>query len=482
MLRTMHAHHLGVLLLTMSAMLEGCTVGPNYLKPDLALPATWSQPSDSGGTEDPVHLAEWWKVFHDPILDSLVDRALQANLDMREAAARIWEVRTQQRVARADHFPKLDASGSVQRNRYSQGSQFGAILGGRTLDIFQLGLDAVWEPDVFGGIRRSVEAAEADTDAATENRRGILLTLLGDVARNYMDLRGLQHRIAVTHQNIHTQRQTLELTTVRFKAGLSTGLDVARAEAQMRTTMASLPALESSREQALHRLALLLGQEPNALQGELRNVGPIPPVPRAVPIGLPSDLLRRRPDIRKAEREVAAATARIGVATADLFPKFTLTGQGFLQSLDAETLLKWSNRQWSVGPTVSWPIFYAGRIRANIDVQNTRQEQALARYEKAVLTALEDVENALVSYSKEQHRYSSLYDAVAANRMALNLASERYVKGLANFLDVLDAERSLYSSEDQLAQSEQAVRVNLVTLYKALGGGWKPDVVASEGS
>jgi outer membrane protein, multidrug efflux system len=480
--RTMMRIHRSVaILLASTVVLGGCTVGPDYMKPEAALPAGWSQPLDAGVKEQPVNLAEWWRVFHDTTLDSLVDRALRANLDMREAAARIWEVRAQQRIATADRYPQLDSSGSATRNRYSQGSQFGGVLGGRELDIFQIQFDATWEPDVFGGIRRSVEAAQADAEAATENHRGVLVTLLGDVARNYMEVRGLQHRIAVTRQNIHTQRLTLELTTVRFKAGLSNGLDVARAEAQMTTTAAGLPALESSLQQALHRLAVLLGQEPCALQGEIGNAV-VPPIPPGVPVGLPSDLLRRRPDIRKAERELAAATARIGAATADLFPKFSLTGQGLFQSLDAETLFNWPNRQWTIGPTFSWPIFYAGRIRANIHAQNARQEQALARYEKAVLTALEEVENALVSYTKEQQRYSALSDAVAANRLSFTLATERYLKGLANFLDVLDAERSLYSSEDQLVQSEQAVRVNLVALYKALGGGWDSAAADFQGS
>jgi len=461
-----------VILLAGEAALAGCTVGPDYIVPDTALSAGWSKPLAGGVTEQPADMSEWWKVFHDPILDSLIDRAVLANLDIREATARVWEVRAQHRVAMADRYPKLDSSGSATRNRYSQGSQFGQVLGGRTLDIFAVEFDAAWEPDLFGGIRRSVEAAEADAGAAAENRRNVFVTLLGDVARNYMDIRGLQRRIAVATQNILTQRQTLELTAVRFKAGLSTGLDVARAEAQMTTTIAGLPTLESSLKQALHRLAVLLGQEPGALLEELSKDAPMPRLPPEVPVGLPSDLLRRRPDVRKAERDLAAATSRIGVATADLFPKFSLTGQGLLQSLDAETLFNWSNRQWTIGPSVSWPIFYAGRIRANIEVHNARQEQALVRYEKAVLASLEDVENALVSYSKERHRYAALGEAVAANRLAFALANERYLKGLTNFLDVLDAERSLYTSEDQLAQSEQAVRVNLVSLYKALGGGW----------
>lgn len=468
------------MILSSPFIFVACSVGPDYVKPQSNLPAQWSQSLDADRTEKPINLAEWWKVFRDPTLDSLVVRAVEANLDMREAAARIWEVRSQRRVTASDRLPKVDFSGSATRNRYSQGSQFGALLGGRELDIFLTQFDVTWEPDVFGGIRRSVEAAEADSEAATENRRGVLVTLLGDVARNYMVLRGLQHRIAVTHRNIDTQRQMLELTDVRFKAGLSTGLDVARAEAQMTTTIAELPSLESSLQQTAHRLAVLLGQEPRALQDELLNALPAPAIPPRVPIGIPSDLLRRRPDIRKAERELAASTARVGVATADLFPKFSLTGQGAFQSLDAETLFRWSSRQWTIGPTVSWPIFYAGRIYANIDAYNARQAQALARYEKAVLTALEEVENAIASYGKERQRYLSIGEAVAANRLAFSLANERYVKGLTNYLDVLDAERSLYASEDQLAQSEQAVRVNLVTLYKALGGGWDP--AAAHGS
>jgi NodT family efflux transporter outer membrane factor (OMF) lipoprotein len=340
-------------------------------------------------------------------------------------------------------------------------------------DLFKTGFDASWEIDLFGGVRRSVEAGDANIDASVENRRDTLVTLLGDVAKNYIDLRGFQHRLAVAQSNLKSQQESLELTKVRFQAGLASDFDVARAEAQVNTTAAQIPTLESSLKQAAYRLDLLLGLEPGALSMELSNDAPIPALPPEVLMGLPSELLRRRPDIRRAERQLAAATAQMGAATADLFPRFSLTGSGGLQSFSASDWFTSGSRFWSVGPAVRWPIFDAGRIRANIEVRNAQQEQALRQYEKAVLSALQEVENSLVNYSKEQARYQSLVEAVAANRRAVEMANELYVRGLSDFLNVLDAQRSLLSSENDLAQSEATMASNLVSLYKALGGGWE---------
>jgi NodT family efflux transporter outer membrane factor (OMF) lipoprotein len=424
-------------------------------------------------------LTRWWTSFNDPLLDSLVERAVQSNLDLRLAEARVREARALRGVTAAGAWPALDLSASYTRSRtsenaFSQGGQPGGIAGDPQ-SLYKTGFDASWEIDLFGGVRRRVEAADADIEASVEDRRATLVTLLGDVAKNYIDLRGFEHRLAVAQANLKVQQDTLHLTKVRFEAGLSSDLEVAQAEAQVNTTAAQIPALESLLKQAGHRLAVLLGREPGALSDELSGQGKIPALPSEVLIGLPSELLERRPDIRRAERQLAAATAEIGAATADLFPRFFLTGAGGLQSISAGDWFGGGSRFWSVGPTIRWPLFDAGRIRANIEVRNARQEQALRQYEKTILTALEDVENALVNYYREQARHRLLADAVTANRRAVEMANELYLNGLNDFLNVLDTQRSLLASENDLAQSEAAMAANLVSLYKALGGGWETD-------
>jgi NodT family efflux transporter outer membrane factor (OMF) lipoprotein len=341
-------------------------------------------------------------------------------------------------------------------------------------DLFQTNFDSAWELDFFGRVRRSVEAAEADIAAAEENQRDILVTLVAEVARNYAELRGVQSQLVVTRNNIQAQQESVEITNVRFQSGLTTGLDVAQAEAQLATTLSQVSTLESARQQSMHRLGVLLGQLPETLIDELAPEKRIPLAPPEITVGLPSELLRRRPDVRRAEREVAAATARVGVATADLFPRFIFSANIIgLRSTDITDLALASSRFWLVGPTVSWPLFDAGRIRANIEVQNAREEQAFVRYEQTVLTAVEEVENALVSYTQEQMRHRTLTAAVEANRRSVALANEQYTRGLGDFLNVLVAQRALYNAEDQVVQSERTIVSNLIALYKALGGGWE---------
>jgi NodT family efflux transporter outer membrane factor (OMF) lipoprotein len=349
----------------------------------------------------------------------------------------------------------------------------------RTQDYYQAGFDASWELDIFGGNRRAVEAANADITAVEEGRRDILVSLLAEVARNYLTLREAQARLSIAKENIQSQKGTVDLTQARFDAGLTSEFDVTRAKAQLAVTSSQVPALESSIAATIHRLSVLLGKDPAALYGELTSETPLPPTPPDVPMGVPSDLLRRRADVRQAERELAAATARIGEATADLFPKFSLTGNFGFQGNKLNDLTIGANQIWGFGPSISWPIFDAGRIRANINVQDARQEQALIAYEKAVKVSLEDVETSLVAYAKEQDRYKWLDTAVTAEKQSVALANERYVRGLSDFVNVLDAQRSLYLAQDQLVQSQTTVLLNLVTLYKALGGGWESFEAAS---
>lgn len=414
----------------------------------------------------------------DPLLDSLVDRAVASNLDLKIAASRIREARAQRGVVAAAELPSLGSGGSYTRSRSSEnsaGQQGGAAnsQGSSGSDLFQAGFDASWELDVFGGVRRSVEAADADVDAAEEARRDVLVSLLGELARNYVDARTFQRRIALADRNIALQQETLDVTVSRFEAGLTSELDVAQARAQLQTRRSQVPPLRVGFAQSLHRLGVLLGREPGWLVAEFERVGPIPVVPPEVPVGVPSDVLRRRPDVRRAERRMASASARVGVATADLFPKFSLTGAFGVQSQRVGDLFDLESRFWSIGPSVRWPLFEGGRIRANIEASGAREEQALLEYSKAVLTSLEEAENALTGYSQEQARRGFLVESVAANRRASELADQLYRAGLKDFLNVLESQRQLYESEDQLAQSDRGVTVGLVTLYKALGGGWE---------
>lgn len=465
------------------SVLIGCALGPQYREPKLAVPEKWSETNKGANPAVSRDMSRWWTAFNDPVLDSLVYRAIHKNLDLRVAESRIREARAARGIIAADRLPSIDASASYTRSERSEsvppfrsgspGGAAGSPFGDRVQNLFEADFDAGWEIDLFGAVRRDVEAASAEVDAVIENRRAVLVTLLAEVARNYVELRGDQLRMAILEYNLEAQREALSLTRVRFSAGLANDLDVARAEALLSTTQAQVPVFETSSRQAIHRIGVLLGEYPGSLITELAKDAPIPIHPPGVPAGLPSDLLRRRPDIRRAERELAAATARIGVATADLFPRFSLTGAFGGRSDVIGDLATGPGRFWGFGPSVRWPVFAGGRIRANIQAQNARQEQALARYEKAVLTSMEEVENALVAYSQEQERRILLANSVESNRRAADLAASRYSAGLEDFLSVLDALRSLYASQDHLAQSEKTVEVSVIGLYKALGGGWE---------
>jgi NodT family efflux transporter outer membrane factor (OMF) lipoprotein len=376
----------------------------------------------------------------------------------------------------ADFWPTVDATGSYTRNRLSKHGYLATLLPpGAPIDynLYEADFDASWEIDVFGGTRRAAEAARAEVAAAEFKCRDVLVSLLAEVARNYIEARGFQQRLAIAGQNTAAQKQALDITRDRYRQGLTSDLDVQQSSALLSATEAQIPALEILLKASVHRLGVLLGQPPGALLAELSSAAPVPALPPEVPVDLPADLLRRRPDVQRAERELAAATARIGVAVADLFPKFSLTGVAGLQSVSASDWLTGASHLWTAGPTMQWRIFDAGRIRANVRVQNARQQQALANYEQTVLSSFEDVENALVAYAQEQVRFRSLEATVKADREAVAMARDLYQNGLADFLRVLDAERSLYQAEDELAQSRRAMSLNLVALYKALGGGWQ---------
>jgi NodT family efflux transporter outer membrane factor (OMF) lipoprotein len=460
------------------ALLAGCAVGPDYKPPKANVSAQqWTSPLTGGETNNSADLATWWKNFGDTNLDSLVTMAVQSNLTLRVAEAHVREARAERDVVSGSFWPSVGTSGSYSRNRYGL-NNFPPLPAGTPLDynLYNVGFDAGWEIDIFGGTRRTIEAANAEMGAAVFSQRDVLVSLLGEVARNYIAARGFQQRLAITLQNIQVQQEILNLTSNRFENGLSSDLDVQQATALLTATEAEMPSLKTGFDQSVHHLAVLIGQPPGALLDELSVAKPIPLTPPAVPVGLPTDLLQRRPDVQKSERELAAATARIGAAKADLFPKFSLTGFAGLESISTGNFFNYASRYWSAGPTVQWELFQAGSIRANVRVQNARQEQALDAYEQMVLAALEDAENALTAYAREQTRRESLSQSVQADKQALELSTQLYNNGLTDFLRVLDSERSLYAAQDALVQSDQTVSLNLVQLYKALGGGWEKEL------
>jgi NodT family efflux transporter outer membrane factor (OMF) lipoprotein len=460
---------------------SGCAIGPEYVRPEVAVAATWRDAQADQMTAPPQSLDRWWTLFRDPVLDQLVERAVAGNLDLRIAAARIREARAARGIAAAAALPQVDAAAGYARTRRSESvppfkdsadgkSPFGA----RDQNLFEAGFDASWEIDVFGGVRRDKEAALAQLQATEEARRDVLVTLVADVARTYVELRGAQRQLTILDETLRTEQDTLGLVTARANAGLATDLDVAKAEGLVATTASQRPVLVRQSGEAVHRLGVLLGAGPDALADQLAPAVAIPLSPPELPAVLPSELLSRRPDVRQAERELAAATARIGVARADLFPRFAIPGSFGHLSDESGDLPSLRSQFWSVIPGLRWPILSGGRIRANIRVQGARHEQAQQTYEKTIVTALQDVADALLARSRELDRQASLRTAIVANRRALEVSLARYTSGVESFLSVLDAQRLLYAADDALAQSERNLAVSAIAVYKSLGGGWSP--------
>jgi NodT family efflux transporter outer membrane factor (OMF) lipoprotein len=456
--------------------LAGCvSVGPDYRKPEIALPSQWNQTLVSSATASNLDikiLATWWSKLNDPALSSLIDRAILGNLDLREAKARVREARAQRGVSVADQFPSVDATASASRNRTSGGVQ----------NLYSAGFDASWELDLFGGKRRSVEAAQGTLEASEEDLRDVLVTLVAEVALNYVDIRAYQTRLGIAEANRDAQQETYQITQWRLEGGLITALDVEQARYSLEQTRSQIPPLQTSLEKSKNRLALLLGKHPGSLEEELSERKFIPVAPVEIAVGIPADVLRNRPDVRRAERKLAAQTAKIGVAAAEIYPKLALNGSIGFEALSAGSLFTYGNRVYGFGPSITWNIFDAGRIRKNIAVQSALQEQALIQYEAAILSALEGVNNALVAYVQEQVHRQTLNEAKSAAQRAVELARSRYESGLVDFQVVLDAQRSLLTFQDSLAVSEAEVTADLIRLYKALGGGWTPMAPAAAAS
>jgi NodT family efflux transporter outer membrane factor (OMF) lipoprotein len=450
-------------------------VGPDYSPPRSDAPSGWAGVAEvsavqtSVPTAGPAELTQWWNQFDDPMLTQLVEDALKANLDVKLAVARLRQARAAQGIAVAALWPSLSAFAEYQR-------ETSAPVNGRmgeAQNFYQAGFDAGWEIDVFGGQRRNVESAKANTRAAIEGISGAQVSLVAEVALDYIQLRGYQQEIVIARKNLKSQQDTVLITRQRANAGLLSQLDIANAEANVATTEAQIPVFETSARQSIYALSVLLAKPPADLLEQLTPTGKIPDIPEQIPAGLPSDLLRRRADIRQTEAQLHSATAQIGVATADLFPKFSLTGTLGLQSDQLSTLVSNGGRIYSGGPSVTWQIFQGGAIISNICVQEALRDQAFITYQETVLSAFQDVENALIAFNKEQEHYKSLKESVDANSKAADLSLQLYTEGLLDFLNVLVAQRSLYTAENSLVQSSSNIVTDLIALYKALGGGWE---------
>jgi NodT family efflux transporter outer membrane factor (OMF) lipoprotein len=463
---------LSTVVLFLIIFFSGClSVGPDYVRPDTTVYNQWHtqiKVDNQNKETNAETLAEWWKTLNDPKLTGLIERAAKGNLDLKNAQARVREARARRGLANADYLPAVDAKGSATRSKGSENAG-----GGSTGSLYATGFDASWELDIFGGVRRSVEAAQANLEASHEDLRDVLVSLLAEVAKNYVDVRTYQARLDIAEANLKAQEETHQLTVWRNQAGLSDELAVSQARYNLESTRAGIPALRTGLEEAMNRIAVLLGEQPGTVHGELEKREAVPVASLDIAVGVPADIIRRRPDIRKAERELASQTAKIGVAVADLYPKFTLSGSIGLQALSSGDLLTSGSKMYSFGPSVTLPLFAGGSIRKNIEVQSALQEQYLIAYETTVLNALEEVENAAKAYAEEQYRRQALNKAAAAANQAAELAKAKYEAGLTDFSDVLDAERSLLSYEDQLATSEGTSTTDLISLYKALGGGWE---------
>ncbi|GAJ27845.1 efflux transporter outer membrane subunit [Acidomonas methanolica] len=493
----------GSAALVLAAGLGACKMGPDYHRPDLWSPSHYDMHGNavqdaqvksvlSSAAPDP----HWWRVFHDPELTSLEERVVRENLDVLRAATQLAQSRAQLLMAGAERFPALTAAGSYRRTQYSTkeaqylvnkvGRQFGGPNGNLLADSagdvvvpllnqWSDSIDATYEVDLWGRVARQYEEAKAQLEASDEARRGILIAQQADMARDYMTLRGAQEQLRIARANRGLQADTLALAKDRFRSGLVTDLDVQSAEAQLAATDAQVTQLQQQIAQEMNAISLLLGAPPGALNGELDRAAGIPVIPPRVPVGVPSELAQRRPDIRRADAQLHVAVAQVGEAMAEFYPKVTISADFGFQSLSFRDLGFWNARAWNVGPSISLPIFQGGRLRGQLQLKKSAQKEAAIAYQQTVLGAWREVDNALIAYRDEQLRRDSLVKAVDANRKAVALARDQYRSGLVTYLNVLSAQGNQLVSEQRLADSTTVLASDLVALYNALGGGWETD-------
>src|SRR5260221_8193490 len=453
-------------------LLSSCAVGPNYRPPQTPVAPAFAYIPTNVASADELALATWWRGFNDGRLDGFVDRAIARNHDLRIATANLKEARALRRLTTFDLAPTVQANAGYANSLLSKAAAPpGTPRNAREGELYDASFDATWELDLFGRVRRSVQAASAQAAAVEATRLDVLVTVTSEMARNYFELRGLQNQLAVARRNAGVQTETLKITQSRLDGGRGTDFDVSRSRSLLNLTLSTIPPLEAAVQKAIYRIAVLIGQQPTALTSELSAPEPLPPVMPAIALGDPETLLRRRPDIRAAERSLAAATARIGVATADLFPRVTFIGSVGLQADTFAGLGKSGADTWSFGPRITWAAFDLGRVQARIKAADARAEGSVAFYERTVLGALEETEGALVDFVHEQTRQQFLQTSAEASQTAADLAHQRYEGGVADFLSALDAERTLLEAQDRLAASQTRTATALVSVYKALGGG-----------
>ncbi|RKZ15315.1 hypothetical protein DRQ53_09365 [bacterium] len=446
-------------------LLAACSVGPDYVVPDYPVPDAWESEAAADVEGEVPPILDWWTEFGDEILDSLMIRARDANLDLRIAVGRVSEARAFRQIAGGDYWPQVEGNGSFSRTD-------SPLLSDGPTNTWKTGLGAFWELDLFGRVRRGHEATDAEFHAAIEDYRDVQVSLYAEVATSYVNYRALQARIKFAEDNITSQRETLDVVVARQEAGLVPQLDVARAQSNLANTEAAIPLLVSQIAFERNRLSLLLGLPPGGARLGLGERGGVPESPDSLLTVVPANLIRRRPDIRAAERKLAAQTARVGVATAELYPSFSLSGTFSVLSRSFDDLFTEDAVGWSVVPGFSWNLFNGGKVRGQIHVEEARVQQALAVYEKAILSALGEVESALVDYQQQRIRLERLEVAVEAAQESVTLVTTQYIEGLTDFQSLLDAQRVLFNQQDQMAASSGSVFTALVAVNRAIGGGW----------
>ncbi len=481
--------------------LAGCAVGPDYHKPRNIAPHDWHQsmpPAQSAVAETGMD-ARWWSIFHDPTLNALEAEVVRANLDLRAAAYRFAQSMAERRIASAAQFPHAQANASYARERASTNGVLGLLgvmeqqgagtiasgtqgfgptalpgrVGNPSFNLPQYGMNASWEVDFWGHVRRQVEAATAAMHATEDMRRDVLVSLMAETAQDYIELRGVQARIAIVEHNIDIAKHSVDLTTQRYAQGAATRLDVADSTGQLHTFESHLPVLKSQEIHLLNALSFLVAREPGALTALLGALAAIPPVPDSVPVGLPSELVDRRPDIRMAEERLHAATANIGVAVADFFPRVTLSGSLDVQALQFSGLGSWASRQYGFGPTATFPIFEGGRLTGQLRLRRAQQKEAAIMLQRTILKAWQEVDDAMADFSAAQGQRDRLAEAVAENQIAVDTAQAQYVQGASDFLNVLTMQNALLATQSELVQATTHVSTSVARLYRALGGGWE---------
>ncbi|CAM2155612.1 outer membrane protein, multidrug efflux system [Pararobbsia alpina] len=500
-----------LLAIVASLMMAGCMVGPDFQRPTSTTPDVFDRTQSAQAPSKPVEAEftpDWWTLFNDPTLNTLEKQLADANLDVAAASARLRQSRAEQRVAGAAEYPTLDGAASYNRERGSENGILSLLgvtptqtqtqsaagntglgvaplpgsSGSPAYNLYQFGFDASWEVDIWGRVRRGVEAATALSQASYEDWNSILLSARAELARDYVDLRDTQSLLAIANQNLDIARNALKLTQVRVHEGVTTELDVDNASAQVETIQSLIPTLESRSETDINAIGVLLAEEPGALKQTLADAHDVPELPGQVPIGFPSELVQRRPDIRKAEAELHAATASIGMAKADFYPRISLNGSAGFQSLQLSNLANWASGQFVVGPSITMPIFEGGRLKGTLHLREAQQQEAAIMYKHTVLDAWKEVDDALVTYDAEQRRRDRLTEAVKFNQKALVVAQQRYKAGAIDYLDVLNVQKQLLDAQSSLEQSKATADADLISLCKALGGGWEttygPQVVS----